>query len=73
MTNQAKKSATLIYKEAIQKATTLADIEYIEEKLKTTDKINRRTKQGRAIEAVISNELNKKALEIIKINGITPF
>lgn len=38
-----------IVKRAIDLAENLNQIEYIEEKIKTTDKINRRTKDGREI------------------------
>ena len=51
------------------RAETIADIEYLEQKLLTTNRINRRTKDGRVLIA----ELNRYADEVIKQKGILPF
>jgi hypothetical protein len=64
------------YKEKILKALSLAEnldqIDYIEEKLKSTDEINRKTKQGRELTEELLALTNKKARELID-SGELPF
>lgn len=54
---------------ALEKAKTIEDIEYIQEKVDTTDEINRRTIAGREL----TKELSELITETIKSNGIMPF
>ena len=64
------------YKEKIIKAIgfakTLDDIDYIEEKIKSTDKINRRTLQGRKLTSESLDLTNGKARKLID-DGAVPF
>lgn len=64
------------YKQKIEKAISLAknldDIDYLEEKIKTTSQINRRTLQGRELTSELLSLTNKKAREFIE-NGAVPF
>ena len=64
------------YKEKIIKALgfakTLDEIDYIEEKIKTTSQINRRTLQGRELTQELLNLTNGKARELID-DGAVPF
>lgn len=68
---------TSTYKEkiiqAIEYAETLDDIDYIEEKLKTTPQINRRTKEGRELTNELLNLTNQKARYLISSKGLLPF
>lgn len=57
---------------AIGFAKTLDDIDYIEEKIKTTSQINRRTLQGRELTSELLNLTNGKARELID-DGAVPF
>jgi len=47
-------------------------LEYIEQKIKTTSQINRRTKVGRALTKELSDLAQEKAQTLIT-NGATPF
>jgi hypothetical protein len=64
------------YKQKIEKAISLAknidDIDYLEEKIKTTSQINRRTIQGRELTEELLTLTNKKAREFID-KGELPF
>jgi len=66
-----------MYKEkilqAIEYAETLDDIDYIEEKLKVTPQINRRTKEGRELTDELLNLTNQKARYLISSKGLLPF
>jgi len=58
--------------QAIEYAETLDDIDYIEEKLKVTPQINRRTKEGRELTDELLNKTNQKAQQLIK-EGALPW
>lgn len=57
----------------LDKAESLEHVEYLEQKIKKSDKINRRTKLGRELTEQLLNACNQKALAIIKEKGATPF
>lgn len=57
---------------AIGFAKTLDEIDYIEEKIKTTSQINRRTLQGRELTSELLNLTNGKARKLID-DGAVPF
>lgn len=57
---------------AIGFAKTLDDIDYIEEKIRTTSQINRRTSQGRELTIELLSLTNGKARELIG-EGAVPF
>lgn len=57
---------------AIGFAKTLDEIDYIEEKIRTTSQINRRTLQGRELTSELLNLTNGKARELID-DGAVPF
>jgi len=57
---------------AIDYAKTLDDIDHIEQKLKTTEHINRRTLQGRKLTSQLLELTDNKAKQLIK-EGATPF
>lgn len=67
---------TLTYKEkatqAINIAEKLSELEYIEEKIQVTDRINRRTKEGRELTNELLILINQKALQLIR-EGEQPF
>lgn len=56
------------YKQKVIKAVSLAgkisEIEYIEEKIRTTEEINRRTKAGQELTQELLNLCSKKALQL---------
>lgn len=66
---------TLIYKEKIIKAVSLAEdfeqIDYIQDKIKSTEQINRRTKQGRELTDELLNLTQQRKIELS--NTILPF
>lgn len=45
---------------------TLEEVEYLEEQIRTTDKINRRTQKGRELTEELLNLCNTRAREIQK-------
>lgn len=47
---------------------TLEEVEYLEERLRTTDKINRQTKQGRELTEELLNLCNERAIVLQKTN-----
>lgn len=57
---------------AIGLAENLEQLAYVEDKIKTTDKINRRTKAGREMTQELLSLAQEKAKTLI-INGETPF
>lgn len=57
---------------AIGFAKTLDEIDYIEEKIKTTSQINRRTLKGRELTSELLNLTNGKARKLID-DGAVPF
>ena len=70
-----KKSLTSIwakFKEAIKLSETWDDLDYVEERLLKTKKINRRLKKNRDLSLVALSEISKKRRELIN-NGEQPF
>ena len=67
---------TSTYKEKVLNAISLAqninELDYIDEKIKTTLQINRRTVAGRELERELLNLTNQKARQLIE-NGEPPF
>lgn len=62
------------FRKGIELAETEDDIEYLEDKLKNTDKVNRRTKAGREITEKLFWELAAKARQLQEEGKITlPF
>lgn len=59
--------------EALGKAKTLDDFDYIAEKIKVTDKINRHTKAGRELTDELLSLLQTKRNEAINKYNIQPF
>lgn len=57
----------------VSKCETLEDVEYLEQRIQKTDKINRRTQEGRALTESLLNACNKQARKIISDNKILPF
>jgi len=57
---------------AIHLAETLEDIEYIEEKIRTSPQINRRTNEGKELVEKLLILSNQKAQQLIK-EGALPF
>lgn len=57
---------------AIEYAETLDDIDFIEEKIKSTPQINRRTNQGRELTDELLILTNQKAQQLIK-EGALPW
>lgn len=68
---------TLTYKEkfreALKSCETLEDFEYLQQKLLTTKKINRRTIKGREFTKELLNELFTYQYEFTLKNDLTPF
>lgn len=60
------------FSKAIIKARTLSELDYIEEKLKKTSQINRRTKAGRELSKELLGKLQDKGRELINL-GEQPF
>jgi hypothetical protein len=64
------------YKDKILKAISLTDtlenLEFIDEKIRTTSQINRKTKQGRELTQELLTLTNRKAQELIN-SGAEPF
>jgi hypothetical protein len=56
----------------IDKLETLEDLDYLQSKIETTKKINRRTKAGREQTNQLLNLINQKAQQLIQ-KGATPF
>ena len=68
-------SQDLIFKEyekAIQASRTLEDLEYVEDKLHTTKKINRRLKINKQLILTVCGDITKKRYELIN-KGAIPF
>lgn len=63
-----KKLTILIFK-----CDSLDDLEYIEEKIKVTHKINRKTQAGRELTEKLLQTCNQQALKIIKEKQLIPF
>ena len=59
-------------KNALLRADKLADVDYIKNKIETTQKINRRTLVGRELTEELLRECNKRARELIDA-GELPF
>lgn len=57
---------------AIEYAETLDDIDFIEEKIKSTPQINRRTNEGKELTNELLKLTNQKAQQLIK-EGALPF
>jgi len=70
MENQTLKKTLMIL---LDKLDTLEDIEYLEDKIRKTPKINRRTKLGRELTMELTGACNKKIRKIISTKGILPF
>lgn len=60
------------FTQAILRARTLEELDYIEEKLKKTSQINRRTKAGQILTRELRSKLQDKGRELINL-GEVPF
>lgn len=61
------------FKDLLDTCRTLEDFDYVQEKLETTDKINRRTVDGRKLTQELQNLLIQKRLEAINQHNLLPF
>lgn len=58
---------------SLAKLNTPEDVDYLEQKIKKSSKINRRTVAGRELTEELLNACNTRAREIIQENNILPF
>jgi len=61
------------YEKAIEASQTLEDLEYVEEKLHTTRKINRRLKKNRQLILKVCGDITNKRYKLINKYGLDPF
>jgi len=61
------------FEKAIELCETLDELDYVEEKIKTTSQINRHTNIGREETSRLLELLNKQVDYLIKEKGLQPF